>query len=222
MKLITELNEEVKYLVEEAGPGKKNVFIEGIFMQTNRGNRNGRLYRKETIEREVNRYMKESISKNRAYGELGHPSGPTINLDRVCMMIKDLRFEGNDVIGRAKVMDTPMGNIVKNLISEGASLGVSSRGLGSVQKNKDGLMEVQDDFFLATAADIVADPSAPDAFVQGIMEGVEWVWNNGMLKPQKIEELKNQVVKASSHELQETKIRVFENFLHSLAKKTTL
>lgn len=222
MKLITELTEEVKYLFEETGPGKKNVFIEGIFMQTNRGNRNGRLYRKETIQREVNRYMKESVEKNRAYGELGHPSGPTINLDRVCMMIKDLRFEGNDVIGRAKVMDTPMGNIVKNLISEGASLGVSSRGLGSVQKNKDGLMEVQDDFFLATAADIVADPSAPDAFVQGIMEGVEWVWNNGMLKPQKIEELKTQVVKASSRELQETKIRVFENFLQSLAKKTTL
>lgn len=222
MKLITELNEDVKYLVEEISPGKRNVFIEGIFMQTNRGNRNGRLYRKETIQREVNRYMKENVERNRAYGELGHPSGPTINLDRVCMMIKDLRFEGNDVIGRAKVMDTPMGNIVKNLIGEGASLGVSSRGLGSVQKNKDGLMEVQDDFFLATAADIVADPSAPDAFVQGIMEGVEWVWNNGMLKPQKIEELKNQVVKANSRELQETKIRVFENFLQSLAKKPTL
>ena len=222
MKLITELNEDVKYLVEEISPGKRNVFIEGIFMQTNRGNRNGRLYRKETIQREVNRYMKENVERNRAYGELGHPSGPTINLDRVCMMIKDLRFEGNDVIGRAKVMDTPMGNIVKNLIGEGASLGVSSRGLGSVQKNKDGLMEVQDDFFLATAADIVADPSAPDAFVQGIMEGVEWVWNNGMLKPQKIEELKNQVVKANSRELQATKIRVFENFLQSLAKKPTL
>lgn len=222
MKLITELNEEVKYLVEETGGGKKNVFIEGVFMQTNKGNRNGRMYRKETMEREVGRYMREQVGKNRAYGELGHPSGPTINLDRVCMMIKDLRFEGNDIIGRAKVMDTPMGNIVKNLISEGASLGVSSRGIGSVQKNKEGLMEVQDDFFLATAADIVADPSAPDAFVQGIMEGVEWVWNNGMLKPQKIEELKSQITRASSRELQETKVRVFENFLQSLAKKTTL
>ena len=221
MKLITELNEEVKYLVEETG-GKKNVFIEGVFMQTNRGNRNGRMYRKETMEREVGRYMKEQVEKNRAYGELGHPSGPTINLERACMMIKNLHFEGNDIIGRAKILDTPMGNIVKNLISEGASLGVSSRGIGSVQKNKDGLMEVQDDFFLATAADVVADPSAPDAFVQGIMEGVEWVWNNGMLKPQKIEELKQQITRANSRELQETKVKVFESFLHSLAKKTTL
>lgn len=222
MRLITELSEEVKYLVEEVGGGKKNVFIEGIFMQTNKGNRNGRLYRRETVEREVNRYIKENIEKNRAYGELGHPSGPTINLDRACMMIKNLRFEGNDVIGRAKVLDTPMGNIVKNLIAEGAQLGASSRGLGSVMKNKEGLMEVQDDFFLATAADIVADPSAPDAFVQGIMEGVEWVWNNGVLKAQAIEELKTTIQKASSRELQEKKIEVYETFFNLLAKKTTL
>lgn len=222
MRLITELSEDVKYLVEEVGGGKKNVYIEGIFMQTNKGNRNGRLYRRETVEREVNRYVKENIEKNRAYGELGHPSGPTINLDRACMMIKNLRFEGNDVIGRAKVLDTPMGNIVKNLIAEGASLGASSRGLGSVMKNKEGLMEVQDDFFLATAADIVADPSAPDAFVQGIMEGVEWVWNNGVLKAQAVEELKNTIQKASSRDLQEKKIEVYETFFSLLAKKTTL
>lgn len=222
MRLITELSEDVKYLVEEVGGGKKNVYIEGIFMQTNKGNRNGRLYRRETVEREVNRYIKENIEKNRAYGELGHPSGPTINLDRACMMIKNLRFEGNDVIGRAKVLDTPMGNIVKNLIAEGASLGASSRGLGSVMKNKEGLMEVQDDFFLATAADIVADPSAPDAFVQGIMEGVEWVWNNGVLKAQAIEELKTTIQKASSRELQEKKVQVYETFFSLLAKKTTL
>lgn len=221
MKLITELTEEVKYLVEEVG-GKKNLFIEGVFIQTNRGNRNGRLYRRETMEREVNRYMREQVEKNRAYGELGHPSGPTINLERACMMIKGLRFEGNDVIGRAKVIDTPMGSIVKNLIAEGASLGVSSRGLGSVQKNRDGLMEVQDDFFLATAADVVADPSAPDAFVAGIMEGVEWVWDNGILKSQQMEELRTQIQQAPRRDLEKVKMAVFESFLNQLAKKTSL
>lgn len=221
MKLITELTEEVKYLVEDVG-GKKNLYIEGVFIQTNRGNRNGRLYRKETMEREVGRYMREQVEKNRAYGELGHPSGPTINLERACMMIKSLRFEGNDVIGKAKVIDTPMGTIVKNLIGEGASLGVSSRGLGSVQKNRDGLMEVQDDFFLATAADVVADPSAPDAFVAGIMEGVEWVWDNGILKSQQMEQLKMQVQRAPHKDLERVKMAVFESFLNQLAKKTSL
>lgn len=221
MKLITELSEDVKYLVEDVG-GKKNVYIEGIFMQTNKGNRNGRLYRKETVEREVGRYLKEQVEKNRAYGELGHPSGPTINLERACMMIKSLRFEGNDVIGKAKIIDTPMGSIVKNLIAEGASLGASSRGLGSVQKNRDGLMEVQDDFHLATAADIVADPSAPDAFVAGIMEGVEWIWNNGVLKAQQIEQLQDQVLQAPRKDLEKVKMAVFESFMDQLAKKTAL
>lgn len=216
MKLISEEVVDVNFLAEEKD-GKKNLFIEGIFMQSNVKNRNGRSYPRETMEKEVARYNKELVEKKRAYGELGHPSGPTINLERVSHMITELKMDGDNVMGKAKIMDTPYGNIVKNLINEGASLGVSSRGMGSLKQTKEGVMEVQKDFYLATAADIVADPSAPDAFVQGIMEGVEWVWDNGILKAQKIEEMKQEVEQAvSSRELQTKKIEIFEKFLNSL------
>lgn len=218
MKLFTELVEEVEYLVEQKESGKKDFFIHGVFMQTEQANRNNRVYRKHIMEKELGRYNKEYVEKNRAYGELGHPSGPTINLERASHMIKSLRLEGNDVIGKAKILDTPYGNIVKSLIEEGAQLGVSSRGMGSLKETKSGVMEVQDDFYLATAADIVADPSAPDAFVRGIMEGVEWVWDNGILKAQQIEEMHKEVKRASSRNLEEVKIKVFENFLKHLSK----
>jgi len=218
MKLITEINEEVRYIAEEGSEGKKNRFIEGIFLQGNIKNRNGRMYPEHVLAKEVERYTKENIEKGRAYGELGHPDGPQINLERVCMMIKSLKKEGSNFVGRAKIMETPYGNIVKNLMSEGASLGVSSRGMGSLVE-KNGINEVQDDFYLATAADIVADPSAPDAFVNGIMEGVEWVWDNGLLKAQKLEQAKRHIeeaaAKVSKKELEEAKIRVFQRLLSS-------
>ena len=188
-------------------------------MQGNIQNRNGRLYRIETLEREAKRYNDEYVSKNRAYGELGHPSGPTINLERACIMFKNLRREDANIVGRAKVLDTPMGQIVKGLINEGASLGISSRGMGSIAKNKDGIMEVQDDFYLATAGDIVADPSAPDAFVRGIMEGVEWVWDNGLLKAQRIEQYKEEINRGARQRIsEETAINVFKKFLTDLSK----
>ena len=220
MKLITEVTEEVRYIAEEGTEGKgKNLYIEGIFLQGGITNRNGRRYPTATLAKEVARYHAEQIDKGRAYGELGHPSGPTINLERVCMMIKSLKQEGDNFIGRAKIMDTPYGNIVKNLMSEGARLGVSSRGMGSIRE-VNGINEVQDDFFLATAADIVADPSAPDAFVNGIMEGVEWVWDNGVLKAQQLEKAKKHINesarKVSKQELLEAKIRVFQHFLSKL------
>lgn len=216
MKLIREEIEEVKVLLEESNDGKKNMFIEGIFMQSNTKNRNGRMYPKDVMENEVSRYNKELVEKKRAYGELGHPSGPTINLERVSHMITELNMDGDNVVGKAKIMDTPYGNIVKSLINEGASLGVSSRGLGSL-KSRNGIMEVQNDFYLATAADIVADPSAPDAFVQGIMEGVEWVWETGILKPIEVEAVQEEVEQATrSRELQEKKVAIFERFLKVL------
>ncbi|NDC22679.1 MAG: primosomal protein [Proteobacteria bacterium] len=215
MKLICEVNESVNFLVEEK-EGKKHFFIEGIFMQADIPNRNGRMYNSGILEREVDRYNKEYIKENRAFGELGHPQGPSINLDRVSHMIKSLVKEGSNFIGKAKIMDTPYGNIVKNLMSEGASLGVSSRGMGSLKPNRNGINEVQDDFHLATAADIVADPSAPDAFVRGIMEGVEWVWDNGILKAQRIEEMKKEIEKTSSRNLEEQKINIFKSFINSL------
>lgn len=218
MKLITELVEEVKYFVEEKG-GKKSLYIEGIFLQGDIVNRNGRMYSTPVLEKEVKRYSEQYIKSNRALGELGHPQGPSINLDRVSHKIESLQREGNNFVGRAKILDTPMGNIARNLIESGCSLGVSSRGMGSLKANKEGINEVQDDFYLATAADIVADPSAPDAFVQGIMEGVEWVWDNGILKAEKVQELKEQVRKASLRELEATKIQVFESFLNSLSNK---
>jgi len=185
-------------------------------MQADIPNRNGRMYRSNILEKEVERYNREYIKENRAFGELGHPQGPSINLDRVSHMIKSLVKEGSNFVGKAKIMDTPYGNIVKNLMSEGANLGVSSRGMGSLRANNEGINEVQDDFHLATAADIVADPSAPDAFVRGIMEGVEWVWDNGILKAQKLEEMKKTIQKTSSKNLEEQKILVFQEFIRSL------
>lgn len=217
MKLITEVVEDVKYLVEE-NEGKKSLYIEGIFLQGNKENRNNRFYKVDILEKEVKRYNEQYIKTNRALGELGHPDGPSIGLHRVSHKIESLVREGDNFIGRAKILDTPMGSIARNLIEGGCVVGVSSRGMGSLVQNSKGINEVQDDFYLATAADIVADPSAPDAFVQGIMEGVEWVWDNGLLKAQKIEELKEQVVKSSSRELNATKIKVFEQFMNYISK----
>jgi hypothetical protein len=215
MKLMCELNEDVRFLVEEK-EGKKQYFIEGIFMQADIANRNGRMYRSSVLEKEVGRYNREYVLENRAFGELGHPQGPNINLERTAILIKSLVKENSNFIGKAKVLDTPYGNIVRNLMSEGAKLGVSSRGMGSLAMNDRGINEVQDDFHLATAADVVADPSAPDAFVRGIMEGVEWVWDNGILKAQKIEEMKRTIEKASKRNLEEAKLKVFQDFIRSL------
>ena len=218
MRLIKEFNESISYLTEESkDPKKPNVFIEGVFLQSDLKNKNGRVYPKEIMQREVQRYVDENVKTKRAYGELGHPEGPTVNLDRVSHMITSLREDGNNWIGKAKIMDTPMGRIVKELISEGAQLGVSSRGLGSL-KERNGINEVQGDFMLATAADIVADPSAPDAFVSGIMEGKEWVFVNGKWTEQDIEETHNIISNTSSKELEEAKMAVFSNFLNKLAK----
>ena len=218
MRLIKEFNQDITYLTEETkNKNKPNVFIEGVFLQSDLKNKNGRIYPREIMQREVARYVKENITTKRAYGELGHPDGPTVNLDRVSHMITSLREDGNNYIGKAKVMDTPMGKIVKELISEGAQLGVSSRGLGSL-KERNGINEVQDDFMLATAADIVADPSAPDAFVNGIMEGKEWVFVNGKWTEQDIEEARATISSANSAHLEEEKLQVFNNFLQKLSK----
>lgn len=216
MKLIKEHTEEVKLIVEAADGGKgKNYFIEGVFLQTNKPNRNNRVYSKEIMEKEVARYNKEYTDKNRAFGELGHPESPTINLDRVSHMIKTLKVEGDNFVGRAKIMDTPYGKIVKSLIDEGAQLGVSSRGLGSViQKN--GINQVQNDFMLATAADIVADPSAHDAFVEGIMEGKEWIYNASTGSWMIAEQFKSDIQKMTAKHVAENKARMFDNFLSSL------
>ena len=214
MKLISEEVQNAEYLVEENN-GKKEYKIRGVFLQSEIKNRNGRVYPTEVLVREVNRYTKEFINKNRAFGELGHPDGPTVNLERVCHMVKSLTQDGKDFIGEAKIMDTPYGKIVKGLIDEGAQLGVSSRGMGSlIQRN--GVNYVKDDFYLATAADIVADPSAPDAFVEGIMESKEWVWDNGVLKEKDIESWKNQIRTARQRSLEEAKLKVFESFLKKL------
>ena len=214
MKLITETIEDVQVLTEEKN-GKKNYKIKGVFMQADIKNRNGRVYPVETLAKEVRRYSKEFIEKKRAFGELGHPDGPTVNLERVSHMITSLTPEGKNFIGEAKIMDTPYGKIVKNLIDEGAVLGVSSRGMGSIQQ-QGGRNLVGKDFYLATAADIVADPSAPDAFVEGIMEGKEWVWDNGMLKSVTIEQYKSEIQKARRSELAEVKSKVFANFISKL------
>ena len=215
MKLITEVTEQINVINEATESGKKEFFIEGPFLQAEKKNRNGRIYPMSVMEREVNRYVTEYVDKNRAYGELGHPSGPTINLERVSHMTKTLRQEGSDYIGKAKIMDTPYGNIVKNLMSEGATLGVSSRGMGSL-KEKNGVMEVQDDFWLATAADIVADPSAPDAFVRGIMESCEWVFVDGQFEQRQIEQTKKIIQNTPSKRLSEASIQAFQNFLNSI------
>ena len=216
MKLIKEINETVNYVVEEKLGKGKDYFIEGVFLQSNIRNKNGRVYSKPIMDKEVKRYTEEYINKNRAYGELGHPDSPSINLDRVSHMIKSLREDGDNYIGKAKVMDTPYGKIVKSLIDEGANLGVSSRGLGSLKTGRDGVQLVQDDFILATAADIVADPSAPNAFVRGIMENHEWVFVDGKFVEKQIEEVKNAIKKASSKNLEEEKLKAFRNFLKSI------
>ena len=214
MKLITETIEDVQILTEEKN-GKKDYKIKGVFMQADIKNRNGRIYPVETLAKEVRRYTKEFIEKKRAFGELGHPDGPTVNLERVSHMITSLKPEGKNFIGEAKVMDTPYGKIVKNLIDEGAVLGVSSRGMGSIQQ-QGGRNLVGKDFYLATAADIVADPSAPDAFVEGIMEGKEWVWDNGVLKSVTVEQYKSEIKKAKRQELAEKKSKVFADFMSKL------
>jgi len=215
MKLITEEVSSAEYIIEEADNGKKNYKIRGIFMQADMKNRNGRVYPMETLSKEVNRYNKEFVEAKRAFGELGHPDGPTVNLERVSHMITSLKPEGKNFIGEAKIMDTPYGKIVKNLIDEGAKLGVSSRGMGSLE-NRGGSNYVKSDFYLATAADIVADPSAPDAFVQGIMEGKEWIWDNGVIREVDIHEMKNTIERAKRYELAEKQAAVFKSFLSKL------
>ena len=215
MKLISEQINNAEYLVEEKN-GKKEYKIRGVFLQSEIKNRNGRVYPREILAREVNRYTKEFINKNRAFGELGHPDGPTVNLERVCHMVKSLTPDGRDFIGEAKIMDTPYGKIVKGLIDEGAQLGVSSRGMGSlIQRN--GVNYVKDDFYLATAADIVADPSAPDAFVEGIMEGKNWVWDGGILREQQAAKTYKQInTLVDQKQLDEKKISLFNDFLNNL------
>ena len=218
MKLVTELIEsvDVKIQIDEETKQKSH-FIEGVFLQAEMKNRNGRMYPMATMQKEVNRYNEQYIQKNRAFGELGHPNGPTINLERASHMIKDLRQEGNNYIGKAKILDTPYGNIVKNLIDEGAQLGVSSRGMGTLRE-KAGCQVVQDDFMLSTAADIVADPSAPQAFVNGVMEGVDWVYDaaSGHFNAMKVVEETKELGRKSSKELQESALRLFDKYLKSL------
>ena len=214
MKLITEQIEEVKFLTEDNN-GTKSHYIQGVFLQGEIKNRNGRVYPIDILEREVGRYTEQNISKNRALGELGHPEGPTVNLDRASHKIESLVREGNNYIGKAKILDTPMGQIAKSLLGEGVSLGVSSRGVGSLRE-MGGANYVRDDYQLATAADIVADPSAPDAFVEGIMEGKEWVWDNGLLKEQEISSIKKGIDAATLYNLQERKVSAFEQFLKGL------
>ena len=216
MKLISEEAIEVNFVTEEDDNKKKNYFIEGIFMQSETKNRNGRVYPKVILQKEVKRYTEKFINTKRAFGELGHPDGPTVNLERVSHMITELVEDGDNFLGRAKIMDTPYGKIVKNLIDEGAKLGVSSRGMGSLKPVQDGLQEVQSDFYLATAADIVADPSAPDAFVSGIMEGKEWIWDNGLLKEKEIVEYQKRVERATEISRNKVRIEAFENFITKL------
>ena len=217
MKLISESIEDIEYITEDDAEGKKNYRIKGVFLQAEVKNRNGRIYPMPVLEKEVGRYNKEYVQKNRAFGELGHPDGPTVNLERVSHMITKLHPDGKNFIGEAKIMDTPYGKIVKNLINEGARLGVSSRGMGSLEPRR-GAQVVKDDFYLATAADIVADPSAPNAFVEGIMEGKEWVWQNGAVKEMDIEayrkELDRNYERAQARE--EKNAEIFENFLSKL------
>jgi hypothetical protein len=221
MKLITETVEDVQYITEAKEDGSKNLYIEGVFLQAAIKNRNGRMYPEQVMDREVARYMKEAVGTNQALGELGHPNGPQINLDRVSHRIVSLKKEGTDYIGKALITNTPMGNIARGLMESGARLGVSSRGMGTLKLNKEGINEVQDDFRLATAADIVADPSAPNAWVDGIMEGVDWVYDEkrGYQAIQVAEEAKKQIEDAvSSRQLQERKVQIFENFINKLSK----
>ena len=217
MKLIREEIESVKFLVETTKSGKKSLYIEGVFLQGEIKNRNGRMYPMETLRREVNRYNESYIQAGRALGELGHPGGPTVNLDRVSHKIVSLKESGSNFIGKAKILNTPMGKIASSLIDEGVKLGVSSRGIGSLKMTREGINIVGDDFMLATAADIVADPSAPDAFVNGIMEGKEWIWNNGRLTEAQVSDMKRYIdTSASKTQLIERQIQVFDQFLKSL------
>ena len=217
MKLIREEIESVKFLVETTKSGKKSLYIEGVFLQGNIKNRNGRMYPMETLRREVSRYNEAHVNAGRALGELGHPDGPTVNLDRVSHKIVSLRESGDNFIGKAKILGTPMGKIAANLVEEGVKLGVSSRGIGSLKMTREGCNVVGDDFMLATAADIVADPSAPDAFVEGIMEGKEWVWEGSLLREKKAEEIKNSVEKLTlQRRLDEQKLNLFNDFLNSI------
>jgi|TARA_A100001515_G_scaffold66473_2_gene52695 hypothetical protein len=215
MLLITEVNDNVNLVTEEVN-GEKQYHIDGIFMQAEQKNRNGRVYPKKTLMNEVARYNNEYVKTGRAMGELGHPEGPQLNLERVSHLIKELRVDGNDIYGKAKILDTPYGKIVKDLVKEGVRIGVSSRGMGSL-KQKNGINEVQDDFNLA-AVDIVADPSAPDAFVQGIMEGKEWVWENGLLTAKTVEAHQKHIRRASKSDLEEAKLYAFADFLSKIMK----
>ena len=219
MKLIREVFDTTNCIVEEKGLGgnkTKSYFIEGVFLQSELVNRNGRMYKESIMDKEVARYMESHVSKNRAYGELGHPDTPSINLDRVSHLIVDLRKEGTNYIGKAKILETPMGMIARGLLDGGANLGVSSRALGSLKTNNEGIQVVQDDFMLSTAADIVADPSAPNAFVQGIMEGREWVFVDGKYVERHIEEAKSFIRKTSSRNLEEAKVLAFQRFLSKI------
>jgi len=216
MKLITEEVSDVKFITEGKGANKK-MYIEGVFLQGNIKNRNGRMYPVETLNREVGRYNESFVAKGRALGELGHPDGPTVNLDRVSHKITTLRREGNNFYGKAQLLETPMGKIAKSLISEGVTLGVSSRGVGSLQTSNEGYKVVGEDFMLATAADIVADPSAPDAFVSGIMEGKEWVWEGGSLREQLAEKTQKRInTLVDQNRLDERKLELFNDFLSNL------
>jgi len=223
--LIKEIVEDVHYITEATEDGKgKNYFIEGVIMQGDVKNRNGRMYPSSILVNETKRYNEVYVAKNRAYGELGHPSGPTINLDRVSHMFTELKQDGSNIVGRAKIMETPMGKIVKNIIDEGGLVGISSRGMGSIKQNKNGIMEVQNDFMLATAGDIVADPSAPDAFVKGVMEGVDWIYDVASSSWQmsnafdQIEEEIKETAKVSTRELEVKAAALFEKFVRSLSK----
>lgn len=220
MKLFTELVEKIELITERDKSGKKNLFIEGVFLQANIKNRNGRIYPMDVMEKEVSRYNKEVVSKSRAFGELGHPSGPTINLDRVSHIITELRKDGNNFIGKAKIIETPMGQIARGIMESGGQLGVSSRAMGSL-KEQNGIMVVQDDLKISTAADIVADPSAPDAFVNGIMEGVNWIFDpiKGSWLEEKANDLVKQIHKMPKRQLEEQKLSIFENYIASLTVK---
>lgn len=219
MHLICEVNENVGYITEATETGQKQYFIEGIFMQGDLKNRNGRVYPASVLAKEATRYDTDYIQKKRAFGELGHPDGPSINLDRVSHMITSLKQEGSNFVGKAKIMDTPMGKVVKNLMDEGATLGVSSRGMGSLKPNKSGVMEVQEDFMLATAGDIVADPSAPGAFVRGIMEGVEWIYDvasGSWIAQNTLDRIYEETKNMNSSQLEENAIHLFNRFMKSL------
>lgn len=224
MKLITELTEELEYITEAKEDGTKDHYIRGIFMQAEVPNRNGRIYRLPVMEAAVNKYVDSHVQNKRAYGELGHPSGPQINLDRVSHLIIELKQAGNNFIGKAKLTDTPMGNIARGLLKSGANLGVSSRGMGSLKPNKDGIMEVQEDFHLATAADIVADPSAPNAFVKGVMENVDWVYDatSDSWYQEKLHETRKYMRKMTMDEIEQSKLGIFESFIQGLSSKKNI